>query len=154
MEKYYKILECSPSVSLKELKRQYIFLMKKTHPDKGYSDGRCKEINEAYQNILEFRINFLKYDNVDDKQLQLIPKEFRDMGFTKFPTVDQYVRRKIAKTKKIEELKKELHDSRAFTLEANKVLQLKDKPVEKMGFFDKIINFFFEDVSSSEEEDD
>ena len=152
MEKYYQILECSPDVSLKELKRKYIFLMKKTHPDKGYNDDKCKQINEAYQQILEFRINFLNHDTIDDKQLKLIPKEFRDMGFTKFPTVDQYVRRKIAKTRRIEELKKELHDSRIFTLKTNEMLKLKDKTVEKKGFFDKIFDFFFEEVSSSDEE--
>ena len=66
--------------------------MKKTHPDKGYDDKRCKEINEAYQKILEFKLNGFCGD---DDNLPLVPKKFKEMGFDKIPTVHEYVRELI-----------------------------------------------------------
>ena len=65
--------------------------MRESHPDKGYDDEWCKKINEAYQKIVDYRNNV----NGFDKNLCLVPKKFREMGFDNIPTVGQYVRKLI-----------------------------------------------------------
>jgi hypothetical protein len=51
-EQYYKILECSPDDDIKFIRKQYLRLALKYHPDKNINHGdRFREINEAYQII-------------------------------------------------------------------------------------------------------
>ncbi len=51
-EQYYKILECSPNDDIKYIRKQYLKLALKYHPDKNKEHGdRFREINEAYQFI-------------------------------------------------------------------------------------------------------
>jgi DnaJ like chaperone protein len=62
LEKYYKILECSPGADFKEVKRKYRKKAKEFHPDNVISKGlpeefvdfaeqEFKKINEAYEKI-------------------------------------------------------------------------------------------------------
>ncbi|TDP88633.1 DnaJ like chaperone protein [Halanaerobium saccharolyticum] len=64
LEKYYKILECSPEADFKEVKRQYRKKAKDFHPDnvigKGlpeefvdFAEQEFKKINDAYEKIKE-----------------------------------------------------------------------------------------------------
>lgn len=64
LEKYYKILECSPEADFKEVKRKYRKKAKKFHPDnvigKGlpeefvdFAEQEFKKINDAYEKIKE-----------------------------------------------------------------------------------------------------
>jgi hypothetical protein len=51
-EQYYKILECSPNDDPKYIRKQYLKLALKYHPDKNKDDGtRFREINEAYHKL-------------------------------------------------------------------------------------------------------
>lgn len=137
MEKYYDVLGVDSSLSLKGLKKKYIKLMKQTHPDKGNDDELCKKINEAYQKILEFKLNGLCEDN----NLPLVPKKFQEMGFDKIPTAHEYVR-ELIKINKINKL----------TEDDNDVLQLEN--IKKKSLFEKIFDFFFDDESSDDDSSD
>ncbi len=66
LEKYYKILECSPEADFKEVKRKYRQKAKDFHPDnvigKGlpeefvdFAEQEFKKINDAYEKIKEER---------------------------------------------------------------------------------------------------
>lgn len=135
MEKYYTLLGADYNTSLKELKKKYINLMKKTHPDKGNDDKICKEINEAYQKILEHKLNGF----CEEKNLPLVPKKFQEMGFEKIPTLHEYVSTlvKMQNTKKLEE---------------NEEI-LKIENIKKKSIFEKIFDFFFDEDSDQETED-
>lgn len=137
MEKYYEVLGVDSTTSLKDLKKKYIKLMRQTHPDKGYDEELCKKINEAYQKILEFKLNGFCEDN----NLPLVPKKFQEMGFEKIPTAHEYVR-ELIKIQKINKLTENDNE--------NEVLQLEN--VKKKSMLEKIFDFFFEDDSSDEED--
>ncbi len=51
LSKYYKILGLKLGVSKKEIKAKHRELVKKHHPDKGGSDKKMKDINEAYEKL-------------------------------------------------------------------------------------------------------
>jgi DnaJ like chaperone protein len=62
LEKYYKILECSPGADFKEVKRKYRKKAKEFHPDNvigrglpeefvDFAEQEFKKINEAYEKI-------------------------------------------------------------------------------------------------------
>ena len=62
LEKYYKILECSPGADFKEIKRKYRKKAKEFHPDNvigrglpeefvDFAEQEFKKINEAYEKI-------------------------------------------------------------------------------------------------------
>ena len=135
MEKYYTILGSDSTTSLQNLKKKYIILMKKTHPDKGNDDKLCKKINEAYQKILEFKLNGFCEDN----NLPLVPKTFQEMGFNKIPTAHEYVQ-ELIRIQKINKL----------TEDENEILQLEN--IKKKSIIEKIFDYFFEDDSSDEED--
>ena len=136
MEKYYEVLGADSTTSLKDLKKKYIKLMRQTHPDKGYDEELCKNINEAYQKILEFKLNGFCEDN----NLPLVPKKFQEMGFEKIPTAHEYVR-ELIKIQKINKLTENDNET--------EILQLEN--VKKKSMLEKIFDFFFEDDSSDEE---
>jgi len=51
-EQYYSILQCSPNDNIKYIRKQYLKLALKYHPDKNKEHGdQFREINEAYQII-------------------------------------------------------------------------------------------------------
>ena len=136
MEKYYKILGVESSESLLEIKKKYIKLMRKTHPDKGNDDKQCKLINEAYQKIIEFKLN-----NEIDFSDNLIPIKFKEMGFDKIPTAMEYVRKRV-------ELSTRLFDDEEVleNKELKKYLRNEDEMVLKdkeVGFFEEVYNYFF-----------
>lgn len=133
MEKYYTILGSDSTTSLQNLKKKYIKLMKKTHPDKGNDDKLCKKINEAYQKILEFKLNGFCEDN----NLPLVPKTFQEIGFNKIPTAHEYVQELI----RIQKINK---------LTEDEILQLEN--IKKKSIIEKIFDYFFEDDSSDEED--
>lgn len=87
-ESDYLILGITKQTPKSEVKKAYLKLMLKYHPDKAgpeYED-KCKQINEAYSNIM-------KYEYEEDA---MIPSGFRKMGFNKIPTPHEYI---IAKMK-------------------------------------------------------
>ena len=146
MEKYYSLLGAKQSDSMKMLKKKYLSLMKKTHPDKGNDDEVCKEINEAYQKILEFKLNGFCDDN---DNLPLVPKKFKEMGFDKIPTVHEYVRELI----KIQcNSLNDYDDENPEKIEKAEVFDLEN--VKKKSIFEKIFYFFFEDDSDSDSDSD
>jgi len=98
MEEYFNLLECNERTPLKEIEKKYKKLMRKTHPDRGNDDKLCKSINEAYQYILDYKLNTLI--DISDT---LIPVTFRNMGFNNIPTPGQYIRKRIEMSKKINE---------------------------------------------------
>ena len=56
MEDYYNLLNVKSSMTMKEIKKQYIKLMRKNHPDKSGQDEQCKKITEAYQKIAQYKL--------------------------------------------------------------------------------------------------
>lgn len=137
MESYYELLEVTSTTPMKKIKKQYIKLMRKTHPDRTGQDEQCKKITEAYQKIVQYKLN-LKCD-----ENNLIPIGFTEMGFENNPLPMEYVRRKIELSKKIQESNKEL--------ETNVILELKDIQRKKKSMFEKMFDFFFEYEDSSDE---
>ena len=83
MEKSFTILGVKSDASKEVIKKAYINLMLMYHPDRVGNKylEKCKEINEAYKNIMEERYG----ENPN------IPKEFSNLGFTKVPTLHEYV---------------------------------------------------------------
>ena len=69
----------------------YLKLMLKYHPDKAGNKylEKCKQINKAYEKII-------KNDYNEDA---MIPSGFRNMGFDKIPTADEYVRTILGRRK-------------------------------------------------------
>ena len=59
MEKYFYLLGCEKNTPLQDIEKKYKKLMRKTHPDRGNDDRLCKEINEAYQYILDYKLSNL-----------------------------------------------------------------------------------------------
>ena len=109
---YYKLLGIDKYSTLKEIKKKYRKLMIETHPDKCGNDIRCKEITEAYREVLQYKLNMLEEETMEeetDGANKLIPKEFRDMGFTKIPLPGEYVRRRIELERKSKKLLKMKH---------------------------------------------
>ena len=74
MEQYYHMLGVLPTTKLKDIKKKYFKLMRKTHPDKSGQDDQCKKITEAYRKIIKYRLENI----VDDDDL--IP-----IGFNNIP---------------------------------------------------------------------
>ena len=62
MKDYYKILGVSKKASASVIKKAYYNLASKYHPDKGGSEEKFKEINEAYQ-ILSNKKKRTQYDS-------------------------------------------------------------------------------------------
>ena len=86
----YEILGLSIGCSKEQIKKRYLKLMLKYHPDKAgdkYVD-KYKEINNAYSNLMK---DLFKED-------AMIPTKFREMGFDKIPTLHEYVRAKMQQT--------------------------------------------------------
>lgn len=136
MEKYYKILGSNKKESFAEIKKKYIKLMRKTHPDKGNDDELCKSINEAYQKIIEFKLN-----NEIDFSDNLIPIRFKEMGFDRIPTAMEYVRKRIERSTTLFDDEEVLEN-----MELKKFLRNEDKMVlqdKEVGFFEEVYNFFF-----------
>jgi len=129
MEHYYNLLEVKSSMSIKEIKKQYIKLMKKNHPDRSGQDEECKKITEAYQKIVKYKLNM----NSDDRPL--IP-----LGYTEFDntTLDMdYVRDKIKLSNKKLEV----------------ILKLNDIKRNDKSVFEKVFDFFFDLDSDDSDED-
>ena len=83
MEKSYTVLGINSNATKEDIKKAYINLMLKYHPDRVGNKflEKCKEINKAYKTIMEE-----KYGENPN-----IPKEFSNLGFTKVPTLHEYV---------------------------------------------------------------
>ena len=87
----YKILGVTKCSTKEEIKKIYLKLMLKYHPDKAGNKylEKCKQINKAYEKIM-------KNDYNEDA---MIPSGFRNMGFDKIPTADEYVRTILGRRK-------------------------------------------------------
>mgnify|MGYP001311865495 CR=1 FL=1 len=124
MESYYELLGANSSMSIKDIKKEYIKLMKKNHPDRSGQDDQCKKITEAYQKIAQYKLNI----NNDEKMLL-------SLGFEKMPM--EYIRRKISNKE----------------FKQDDILKLKDGEREKKSVFEKMFDFFF-DLDSDSSDDD
>lgn len=139
MEVYYNLLGVKSSMTMKEIKKQYIKLMRKNHPDRSGQDEECKKITEAYQKIAQYKLN-LKCDNNN-----LIPLGFTELGFESNPLPMEYVRRKIELSNKLKNSDKQL--------EENIILELKDIERKKKSVFEKMFDYLF-DLDSDDSDDD
>lgn len=131
METYYNLLGVKSSMTIREIKKQYIKLMKQNHPDRSGQDEECKKITEAYQTIAKYKLNV----NSDD----CLP-----IGFTEFDNISldlDYVRDKIKLSNKNKELKQD------------DILELKDIERKKKSVFEKVFDYFF-DLDSDDDSDD
>jgi curved DNA-binding protein CbpA len=90
MEQYYKLLNCNVHTPLGEVKKKYTTLMKQTHPDKGCDDHLCKLINEAYQKIIEFKLNM----GVDISE-NTMPIFFKAVNYKNIPKAMKYVEKRL-----------------------------------------------------------
>lgn len=124
MESYYELLGANSSMSIKDIKKEYIKLMKKNHPDRSGQDDQCKKITEAYQKIVQYKLN----TNNDEKMLL-------SLGFETLPM--EYVRRKISNKE----------------FKQDDILKLKDGEREKKSVFEKMFDFFFDSDSDSSDDD-
>ena len=124
MESYYELLGANSSMSIKDIKKEYIKLMKKNHPDRSGQDDQCKKITEAYQKIAQYKLNI----NNDEKMLLSLGFETLSM---------EYVRRKISNKE----------------FKQDDILKLKDGEREKKSVFEKMFDFFF-DLDSDSSDDD
>ena len=140
MDPYYELLEVTSTTPMKKIKKQYIKLMRKTHPDRSGQDEQCKKITEAYQKIVQYKLNMKCNEN------DLIPIGFTELGFENNPLPMEYVRRKIELSNKLKDTNKEL--------ETNVILELKDIQRKKKSIFEKMFDFFFEYEDSSDDSDD
>jgi len=130
MENYYNLLGVKSSMTMKEIKKQYIKLMKQNHPDRCGQDEECKKITEAYQKIAQYKLNI----NINEEPL--IPIGFTELGFDHNPLPMEYVRRKIELSNKLKNPDKQLKE--------NVILELKDIQRKKKSVFEKVFDYFFD----------
>ena len=134
MEQYYHMLGVLPTTKLKDIKKKYFKLMRKTHPDKSGQDEECKKITEAYRKIIRHRLENI----VDDDDL--IP-----IGFNN--NAKNIISKKV-KNNVVEE----------NTEKKDQPLILMDKCYKKKSMFEKMFDFFFnldsDDDSSSDSSSD
>ena len=120
METYYNLLGVKSSMTIREIKKQYIKLMKQNHPDRSGQDEECKKITEAYQTIAQYKLNM----NSDD--CSLMPLVFTEFDNTSM----DYVRDKIKLSNK--------------KIEKGIILELKDIKIKNKSVFEKVFDFFFD----------
>ena len=134
MEQYYHMLGVLPTTKLKDIKKKYFKLMRKTHPDKSGQDEQCKKITEAYRKIIRHRL-----ENVVDDD-DLIPIGFNNNA------------------KNIISKKVENNIMEENTEKKDQPLILMDKCYKKKSMFEKMFDFFFnldsDDDSSSDSSSD
>lgn len=77
----YEILGVSPDDDMKVIRKQYVSLMLKLHPDKAGDQHlvECKSVMKAWRKIIgdEFEI----------------PQPFKDLGFNRIPSLYEYIGR-------------------------------------------------------------
>ena len=68
MDSDYKLLNINKYSSIDDIKKAYKKLILKHHPDKGGSNSRFIEVNEAYHRILQckYKIELPLYDLISD----------------------------------------------------------------------------------------
>jgi len=148
MESYYELLGANSSMSIKDIKKEYIKLMKKNHPDRSGQDDQCKKITEAYQKIAQYKLNLnnnektlipLEYTKFDNTTLDNTTFDNTTLDNTTFDntTLDMdYVHEKIKLSNKNLEV----------------ILELKDIKRKAKSVFEKVFDFFF-DLDSDDSDD-
>ena len=93
MDEYYSILGVEANDNKDIIRKKYITLMKKYHPDQHGNKylEKCQLINDAYSKIMKE-----KYGENDAD----IPQAFKNLGFRRVPTLHEYVRRIFTSTLK------------------------------------------------------
>ena len=88
MREYYLLLGISEEDSKETMRRKYIELMRKYHPDKNGDKylNKCKKINEAYNKIMGAK-------DINGEYCGNLPGGFKNWGFKRVPTLNEYVRR-------------------------------------------------------------
>ena len=132
MEEYYKTLGVEPYMTMKEIKKKYMKLMRKTHPDRCGQDDLCKKITQAYQMIINYKLNNNPNEN------NIIPLEFKNIDLTNDNIDLDYVRQKI----------------NSDSNENNIILELEDKKYKKKSMFAKVFDFFFDYDTSDDDSSD
>ena len=96
MSEYYSILGIGVNDDKDTIRQKYIALIKKYHPDRHGNKylEKCKTINEAYSKIMKEKYG---ENNAD------IPQGFKNLGFRRVPTLDEYIRRIFTTTIKDDE---------------------------------------------------
>ena len=74
LQKALDTLELPPLVSLKDIKKRYLYLSKKYHPDRKGEDEKMKEINEAYKILKEYIENY-RFSFTEEEILKQFPNE-------------------------------------------------------------------------------
>jgi curved DNA-binding protein len=74
MNNCYHTLELPNMASISEVRRAYRKLALKYHPDRGGSEERMKEINQAYEYLMQNKARY-------DQQFRRVPQESM-FGFT------------------------------------------------------------------------
>lgn len=139
MDQYYKLLNCNIHSNISDIKKQYTKLMKQTHPDKGYDDHLCKLINEAYQKIIEFKLN----SGVDISE-NTIPIFFKEMNCDNIPQAMKYVEKRLMDKNTENTPKKEIKkDKENKKMHNNISILSSDDESDDEDFFKDIYNFFF-----------
>ena len=86
----YEILGVSPDDSKKLIKKRYVSLMLKLHPDRVGDQhiAECKRVMEAWKRIV-------REEEFEENELIDIPQEFRDLGFNRVPSLYEYIGRML-----------------------------------------------------------
>lgn len=72
IQKHYEILETNEFVSDEELKKIYREKLFKSHPDKGGTNEKFNEIQNAYEAILNHRLNSITKVSINEKYKEIV----------------------------------------------------------------------------------
>jgi DnaJ-class molecular chaperone len=81
IEKAREILGLPPLSSLNDIKRQYKNLSKKYHPDVEGDDTKMKQLNEAYEILMNYAQEY-KFSFSEDEIKKQYPNEFYMNSFS------------------------------------------------------------------------
>lgn len=87
----YQVLKVSPKDNIKDIRKRYISLMLKLHPDRVGDQhiAECKKVMEAWRRIVR--------ENELDEEEFLVPQTFRDLGFNRVPSLYEYIGKVLQK---------------------------------------------------------
>lgn len=79
IEEALEILQLPPFISREDIKKQYRFLARKHHPDKGGDAQKMEEINQAYTTLITYIERFrYSFDTIElSKQFAGVDYEYQ-----------------------------------------------------------------------------
>jgi len=81
IQKAREVLNLPPLSSITDIKRQYKKLSKKYHPDICGNDAKMKELNEAYEALMNYTHEY-KFSFSEDEIKKQYPNEFYMNNFS------------------------------------------------------------------------